>query len=154
MPNQKQKQAAEKRYLENGETLRTLAAEMGVYYETLKRWSREGGWADKKRQARGTARGMSAKEKQLSRLMEASDEIEEALQMAATGLKRRMAEDPDGAEIADGKFRAGNLNSIAHAIDRQTKTRILLSSVKSKEGNKENGAISVRLSDEVKKLTE
>ena len=134
MPNEEQKRAAEKRYLESGETLRALAESMKVDYETVKRWSREGQWADKKRRARG----VSAKDKQLSKLMEASDEIEEALQMAAMGLKRKMAEDPDGAEIADGKFRAGNLNSIAHAIDRQTKTRMLLSSVKPEEGGKES----------------
>ena len=138
MPNQEQKQAAEKRYLKSGETLRALAAGMNVDYETVKKWSREGKWAEKKRRAGGAAPRLSAKEKQLSKLMEASDEIEEALQMAAMGLKRKMAEDTDGTEIADGKFRAGNLNSIAHAIDRQTKTRILLSSVKPKEGSKES----------------
>ena len=150
MPNEEQKQAAEKRYLESGETLRALAKSMKVDYETVKQWSREGRWADKKRRTRG----MSAKEKQLSKLMEASDEIEEALQMAAMGLKRKMAEDPDGAEIADGKFRAGNLNSIAHAIDRQTKTRILLSSVKPKAEGKEGGEITVKMEPEVEETAQ
>jgi len=35
LPNEEQKQAAEKRYLESGETLRALAKSMKVDYETL-----------------------------------------------------------------------------------------------------------------------
>ncbi len=154
MPKQEQRSKAEKLYLESGITLRALADDMRVSYDTVKRWSREGKWAEKRRQGSGAEKQPSAKEKQLNRLMQASDEIEEALQMAAKGIRLKMAEDTDGTEIADGKFRAGNLKSIAHAIDRQTKTRILLSSVKPKEGNKGQEGVKFTLEAELEEITE
>lgn len=154
MPNEEQKKLAEKRYLSGEATLRALAEEMRAPYETVKKWSRDGNWAQKRKTGGEKKKRMTKKEKELSRLMEASDDIEEALQMAAQGIKKKLAEDTDGAEITDGKFRAGNLNSIAHAIDRQTKTRILLSSVKPKAESKESGGITVRMEPEVEETAE
>ena len=154
MPNEEQKKLAEKRYLSGEATLRALAEEMRAPYETVKKWSRDGKWAQKRKTGGEKKKRMTKKEKELSRLMEASDDIEEALQMAAQGIKKKLAEDADGAEITDGKFRAGNLNSIAHAIDRQTKTRILLSSVKPKAESKEGGAITVKMEPEVEETAE
>ena len=97
--------------------------------------------------------GESQTGKKFFRLMKASEDLEEALQMAAQGLKMQLAQDQDGRRIADGEFRAENLNSVACAIERQTQTRIMLSGTRGKSVNK-GSAVTVQMSPETEAMAE
>ena len=155
LKQEEKRTAAERRYVRGGVTLRTLAEEMGVSYDTVKAWSREGKWAQMRRERKEEADPLkTGKNAELNRLMEASDEIEEALHLAASGIKRRIAEDADGEEIADGKFRAGNLTSITHAIGRQVATRKLLSSMRVKPEKKGDSGVQVQMNETAREMSE
>lgn len=124
---------AEQRYVAGNETLKGLADGMGLPLSTIKRWCKAGDWVKKRQKAQKRAmrkavtRATDKRARELARLFEASDAMERALVMSAQAFAAAMAETP--ADIVDGKFRAGNLASVAHAIGRQTETRMLISGV-------------------------
>lgn len=159
MSREEKKQSAERLYVNGNMTLRTLAEEMDVSYAAMKRWSREGKWSGKRRQKKSAASPQDEKKKKaMSSLQMASNDLEEALQMAASGIKRKMAEDSEGTEITDGKYRAGNLKSIAYAIGQQTRTRMMQSGKKNgkekKTAEKTTKTPVIRLEEEVKEISE
>ena len=113
---------AEQRYVAGNETLKGLADGMGLPLSTIKRWCKAGDWVKKRQKAQKRAlrkavtRATDKRARELMRLFEASDAMERALVMSAQAFAAAMAETP--ADIVDGKFRAGNLDSVTHAIGR------------------------------------
>ena len=88
----------------------------------------------------------------LARIEQFNKRMEEALQLAAAGLKKKMAEDADGAGIADGPFRAWNLTNLSSAISQQAETHALLN--KRQEEKKETGGVMIELDKESEALAE
>lgn len=124
---------AEQRYIGGGMSLRALAEETGIPAKTLMRWSREGDWVKKREKVQARAAKKAAtmvvnrRARQLSRLMRASDGLEQALEMAAKQLTSAMQAAQDTPErIADGRFRAGNVRQLTDAVARAVETRMLL----------------------------
>ena len=124
---------AEQRYVSGDETLKKLAEEMGIPLNTIKRWCKAGDWVKKREKAKRRAvkkavtRATDKKARQLARLIQASDAMENALIMSAKAFEAAMAENP--AEIVDGKTRALNLQSVSAAINRQVETRMLVNGI-------------------------
>ena len=67
-------------------------------------------------------------------------------------MKKKMAEDADGAGIADGPFRAWNLTNLSSAISQQAETHALLN--KRQEEKKETGGVMIELDKESEALAE
>ena len=132
------RQEAEKKYVEGKTTLKALAGEAGVPVETVKKWSREGGWQQKKRDFQGAQR----RKGRLSRLMEASDEVEIVLAQAV--------------KVMDGeKEKAENISRMVEAINRQTATRLMLKRLsQEKTEKKEADRLDVVMEDEVESMGE
>lgn len=134
------KQEAEARYVHGTMTLKALAEEAGMPAETIRLWSRQGGWQLKRRQARGCE-----KEKgkgKLSRLMEASEEVEIVLAQAV--------------KVMDGETeKAENISRMVEAINRQTATRLMLKKLAQEKTEKKEGEqLNVVMEDEVERLGE
>ena len=148
METDAQKAETERLYAQ-GMSLRAAAIETGASCEAAKKWCREGNWTEKRKSAvdAGTKR-----QRKTNRLLEASQDLEEALQLAAAGLKKKMAEDADGAGIADGPFRAWNLTNLSSAISQQAETHALLN--KRQEEKKETGGVMIELDKESEALAE
>ena len=130
---EKEKQAeAEQKYIAGSMTLRALADEMGVPFTTISRWSKAGGWVEKRQQInrkamkKAVARAVNQKARELARLIQASGEMEKALLLAARKFRRDMEKDKYGLVVSD-RFKAGNMAGIVNAIGRQTETRMLIS---------------------------
>ena len=124
---------AEQRYIGGGMSLRALAEETGIPPKTLMRWSREGDWVKKREKVQARAAKKAAtmvvnrRARQLSRLMRASDGLEQALEMATKQLTSAIQAAQDTPErIADGRFRAGNVRQLTDAVARAVETRMLL----------------------------
>ena len=147
MEADERKSEAEKLYLE-GLSLRAAAGKTGVGYEMVKKWCQEGKWTEKRKSAPEGA----GRKGQANKLLEASRDLEAALQLAAAGLKKQMAEDMDGKAIADGPFRAWNLTNLTSAISRQAETHALLN--RKQEEKKETGGAVIRLEGESEALGE
>lgn len=138
MAMQEKRLEAEARYISSAINLRELAKEMGIGAGTLMRWSREGAWAEKRRQVelRASEKAMrsavSKRAKQLEKLLDASATMEEALQAAARQFLTKLEDADEKArergKLADG-FRAKNLQSLAQAIGTATQTRMLLDGI-------------------------
>lgn len=173
------REKAEAAYVGGSMSLRELGKEMGISVSTLGKWSKAGEWKKKREKIAARAlkkaatRAVNQKAKELAKLLEASDELESALLMAARAFQRNIAKDKQGLILTDGKFRAGNLSSIAGAIGRQAETRMMISGVmtaadrekialmrrkqtleekKEKEARKENAGVAVQMDDETKGL--
>ena len=136
MAKAEERMEAEQRYIASTITLRDLAEEMSISAGTLMRWSREGAWAEKRRQAEMKASEKAMKSaakkraKQLEKLLDASVNLESALQTASQQILSALEENKkmtDG-KMADG-FRAKNLQSLAAAIGTATQTRMLLDGI-------------------------
>lgn len=132
------REQAEKRYVEGSMTLKALSEEIGVPAETVNKWSREGTWQQKRREAKGKEKGKG----KLSRLMEASDEVEIVLAQAV--------------KVMDGETEnAENISRMVEAINRQTATRLMLKKLaQEKTEKKEGDRLSVVMEDEVDSLGE
>ena len=148
MPGNEKKKLAEERYLSEDITLKALAEEMNVKYQTMRGWCRTGEWG-KKRQSvqrkaikKATVKAVNQRARELCKLLKASDEMESALLLAAKAIAKNLGDDPDGLMVTDGKDRAGNLTRIVQALGRQAQTRMMLSGIMT-EG--EQGGVMVRM---------
>jgi len=128
-----QRAAAEQRYITGSMALRDLAQSMGVPFSTISRWCKEGEWVKKREQInkkalqKAAGQAVNKKARELAKLLEASDELEETLLKAAQAFRNAMAgENSMDALLVDGKFRAGNLAQIVNAVGRQAETRMLI----------------------------
>lgn len=127
--------AAEAAYLAGEMTLKELAAQMEIPVSTICRWSKAGGWKEKrekikKRAIKKTAtRIVNKKSRELEKILKASGSLENALIMAAAqfeaALKAIPGDDKQKLLTADG-FRAKNLQSLAGAIQTAANTRMLI----------------------------
>ena len=128
------REEAESRYISSEITLRALAEEAGVPFKTLSRWCKDGGWVKKREKInrralkKAATQAVNKKARELLKLLEASDEIEEALLIAARSMKANMEQDKYGM-LATDRFRAGNLGQVVNAVGRQAETRMLLSGI-------------------------
>lgn len=130
--------AAEAAYLAGEMTLKELAAQMEIPVSTICRWSKAGGWKEKrekikKRAIKKTAtRIVNKKSRELEKILKASGSLENALMMAAAqfeaALKAIPGDDKQKLLTADG-FRAKNLQSLAGAIQTAASTRMLISGI-------------------------
>ena len=131
--NEGQRMEAEQRYISGNETLAELAANTKIPLANLKRWCKQYEWVKKREKfqkralRKATTKAADKKARELARLLEASDAMENALVMAAKAMAAEMANSP--GEIPDGKFRAANIDSLAKAIGRQVESRMLISGV-------------------------
>ena len=132
------RQEAEQRYITGTMTLRSLAKETGISISTLGKWSKAGGWPQKREQVNARAmekavqKAVSKRARELERLLAASDDLEAALANAAQAFRDNLENDPKGKLVTDGKFRAGNLSQIVNALGRQTETRMMLAGLMTK----------------------
>ncbi len=129
------KRIAGERYIGGDLSLKDLAAEVGVSASTLGKWKKEGDWDQKRAEVRQRAMKKAAehavnkKAKELCRLLEASDEMEYALLLAARAVVKNLCEDEEGLIVTDGKERADNMTRIVRAINQQAETRMRLSGI-------------------------
>lgn len=125
---------AENKYIAGSMTLRALAEQMQIPFSTICRWSKAGGWAEKRKkvnrraQNKAITQAVNKKARELQKLLEASGEIEKALLMAARKFRKAMDRDKYGM-VVDAKNRAANMAGIVNAIGRQAETRMLLSGI-------------------------
>ena len=136
------REEAESRYVAGSMTLKALAEEAGVPLETVKRWSTQGGWQQKRRDARGREKGSGKSKGKLSRLMEASDEVEIVLAQAV--------------KVMDGETeKAENISRMVEAINRQTATRLMLRKLSQDRTEKKDAdRLDVVMENEVESLGE
>ena len=143
MPEDEKRAQAEERYVCGDATLKALAAEARVSYGTMRKWCKAGNWAKKRQSVRDKAlkkaaeKAVNKKARELCRLLEASDQVESALLLAAKAIARNMDADQEVLMVTDGRERAGNLKSITQALGRQTETRMLLTGIMNQ--SEENG---------------
>lgn len=128
-----QRQEAEQRYITGSENLKELAAALHIPLTSLKRWCTAGGWVKKREkfQARAMRKAVTKaadkKARELAKLLQASETMENALIMAAEALLEGLKSKPN--KLTDGQFRAGNVEHIAKALNKQAETRMLISGV-------------------------
>lgn len=113
---------------------------MGIPCSTICRWSKTGGWKEKRDKARkravkkATTRAVNKKSREFEKLMKASGNLENALIMAAAQFEAALkavqadAKQNGAGNMADG-FRAKNLQSLAGAIKTAVDTRMLISGI-------------------------
>ena len=129
------KRIAEERYIGGDVSLKALAAKMGVSASTLGKWKKAGEWDKKKGEVeqraikKATTQAVNKKARELCRLMEASDEMEYALLLAARAVVKNLCEDEEGLIVTDGKERADNMTRLVRAINQQAETRMRLSGI-------------------------
>ncbi len=129
------KRTAQERYIGGDVSLKDLAAELGLSVSTLGKWKKAGEWDEKRAEIRKQAMKKAAvhainkKAKELCRLLEASDEMEYALLLAARAVVKNLCEDEEGLIVTDGKERADNMTRIVRAINQQAETRMRLSGI-------------------------
>ena len=121
-------------------TLKELAAQMEIPVSTICRWSKAGGWKEKREKIRKRAikktatRIVNKKSRELEKIIRASGSLENALIMAAAQFEAalKVVEKDKNAKgkglVADG-FRAKNLQSLAGAIQTAANTRMLISGI-------------------------
>ena len=132
--NEKKRIAGE-RYIGGDVSLKDLAAELGLSTSTLGKWKKAGEWEKKRGEVRqraikkATEQAVNKKAKELCRLLEASDEMEYALLLAARAVVKNLCEDEEGLIVTDGKERADNMTRIVRAINQQAETRMRLSGI-------------------------
>ena len=129
------KRIAEERYISGDVSLKALAAELGLSASTLGKWKKTGEWDKKKGEVeqramkKAATHAVNKKARELCRLMEASDEIEYALLLAARAVVKNLCEDEEGLIVTDGKERADNMTRLVRAINQQAETRMRLSGI-------------------------
>ena len=129
------KRIAEEKYIGGDVSLRTLAAELGLSASTLGKWKKAGEWEKKRDEVQQRAmkkaatQAVNKKARELCRLLEASDEMEYALLLAARAVVKNLCEDEEGLIVTDGKERADNMTRIVRAINQQAETRMRLSGI-------------------------
>lgn len=129
------KRLAEEKFIGGDVSLRALAAELGMSASTLWKWKKAGEWEKKRDEVRqramkkAAAQAVNKKAKELCRLLEASDEMEYALLLAARAVVKNLCEDEEGLIVTDGKERADNMTRIVRAINQQAETRMRLSGI-------------------------
>ena len=129
------KRIAEERYIGGDVSLKALAAELGLSASTLGKWKKSGEWDKKKGEVeqramkKAATQAVNKKARELCRLMEASDEIEYALLLAARAVVKNLCEDEEGLIVTDGKERADNMTRLVRAINQQAETRMRLSGI-------------------------
>lgn len=139
MCSEASKLAAKQRYLSGDVTLKSLAAETGVKYATLKEWCRKEKWVAERQSIQDEAmkkaavRTVNKKARELCKLLEASDELEKALLLAARAFSRYLEGSPGGEPLTDRKIWADNLNHIVAAIGKQAETRMMLSGIMARD---------------------
>jgi len=126
-----QRARAEQMYISGAQTLRELAEETGVSVSTLSRWCKQGGWVKKRERVQKRAmrkaadRAVDRKARELSRLIQASGELERGLLAAAKGAADILAEE-GGGEMLDGKRRSANFANMAGTLERLAAARQIL----------------------------
>ena len=129
------KRIAEEMYIGGDVSLKALASELGISASTLGKWKKAGEWEKKKGEVeqramkKAATHAVNKKARELCRLMEASDEIEYALLLAARAVVKNLCEDEEGLIVTDGKERADNMTRIVRAINQQAETRMRLSGI-------------------------
>ncbi len=129
------KRIAEEKYIGGDVSLKALAAELSVSASTLGKWKKAGEWEKKRGEVqqramkKATAQAVNKKARELCRLLEASDEMEYALLLAARAVVKNLCEDEEGLIVTDGKERADNMTRIVRAINQQAETRMRLSGI-------------------------
>ncbi|MBR3739047.1 MAG: hypothetical protein IKN04_01140 [Clostridia bacterium] len=129
------KRIAEEKYIGGDVSLRALAAELGLSASTLGKWKKAGEWEKKRDEVQQRAmkkaatQAVNKKARELCRLLEASDEMEYALLLAARAVVKNLCEDEEGLIVTDGKERADNMTRIVRAINQQAETRMRLSGI-------------------------
>ena len=139
MCSEADKLAAKQRYMTEEISLKKLSEETGIRYSTLKAWCRKEGWSQERESIESRAfkkaavRAVNKKARELCKLLEASDELEKALLLAAKAFSAYL-EGEGGSEIlTDKKTWADNLNHIVAAIGKQAETRMMLSGIMAKD---------------------
>ena len=139
MCSEADKMAAKQRYMTGGVSLRALSRETGIPYSTMEKWSRKEGWAKEKASMESQAMKKAAveaadkKARELCKLLEASDELEKALLLAARTLSRYLEGSEGDEAMKDKKTWVDNLNHIVAAIGKQAETRMMLSGILAKD---------------------
>ena len=129
------KRIAEEKYIGGDVSLRALAAELGLSASTLGKWKKAGEWEKKRDEVQQRAmkkaatQAVNKKARELCRLLEASDEMEYALLLAARAVVKNLCEDEEGLIVTDGKERADNMTRLVRAINQQAETRMRLSGI-------------------------
>ena len=129
------KRIAEEMYISGDVSLKALASELGISASTLGKWKKAGEWEKKKGEVeqramkKAATHAVNKKARELCRLMEASDEMEYALLLAARAVVKNLCEDEEGLIVTDGKERADNMTRIVRAINQQAETRMRLSGI-------------------------
>ena len=130
---------AKQRYLTESISLKALSEETGIRYSTLTAWCRKEGWSreresiENKAFKKAAVKAVNKKARELCKLLEASDELEKALLLAAKAFSAYL-EGEGGSEIlTDKKTWADNLNHIVAAIGKQAETRMMLSGIMAKD---------------------
>lgn len=129
------KRIAEEMYIGGDVSLKALASELGISASTLGKWKKAGEWEKKKGEVeqramkKAATHAVNKKARELCRLMEASDEMEYALLLAARAVVKNLCEDEEGLIVTDGKERADNMTRIVRAINQQAETRMRLSGI-------------------------
>lgn len=124
---------AKARYIGGEITLAELARESGLPLSTLKKrckaenWVREKEKAQKRAMRKAVTGHVNRRARELKKLMDASDDIEDALRIAAKAFSFAFEAMP--TDVVDSKNRAANLSSITAALARQTETRMLLNGI-------------------------
>ena len=139
MCSEADKLKAKQRYMTEGISLKKLSEETGIRYSTLTAWCRKEGWSreresiENKAFKKAAVKAVNKKARELCKLLEASDELEKALLLAAKALSTYL-ESGDGVEkMTDKKTWADNLNHIVAAIGKQAETRMMLSGIMAKD---------------------
>ncbi len=130
---------AKQRYLTENISLKTLSEDMDIPLSTVKTWCRKEGWTKERASIEDQAfkkaavKAVNKKARELCKLLEASDELEKALLLAAKAFSAYL-EGEGGSEIlTDKKTWADNLNHIVAAIGKQAETRMMLSGIMAKD---------------------
>jgi len=129
------KRIAEEKYIGGDVSLKALASELGLSASTLGKWKKAGEWDKKKGEVeqramkKAATHAVNKKARELCRLLEASDEIEYALLLAARAVVKNLCEDEEGLIVTDGKERADNMTRLVRAINQQAETRMRLSGI-------------------------
>ena len=120
-------------------TLKALSEETGIPYSRLKRWSQTESWSRERASIEDQAfrkaavKAVNKKARELCKLLEASDELEKALLLAARTLSRYLEESEGDEPMKDKKTWVDNLNHIVAAIGKQAETRMMLSGIMARD---------------------
>ena len=139
MCSEADKLKAKQRYLSENITLKALSEDTGIPYSRLKRWSQAENWGRERASVEDQAfrkaavKAVNKKARELCKLLEASDELEKALLLAAKAFSAYLEGEGSGETLTDKKTWADNLNHIVAAIGKQAETRMMLSGIMARD---------------------